>query len=344
MSVRSRKSQRVAGRFGHGEMDDTDRKLLILIGGNPRIHYRELAKRLGISRQAVHHRVHVLTRMGVIREARAGVSIAYLDAVPVAVSGRSETLSIEKTLDRLGESEFTRRVVVAGGNYLYVVGFLRRISELDGFAEFVTRVAEMPEPMVGIYCLDDGLMPNYPVDGSARRQTYRELSPLDFRIVASLKDDARKPIADIAASIGVSAKTVRRHLESMISEGSLELQLPVDMVSGGDLMLIMHVDLEDGADKRVVGRKLIDRNYFRDQYIRTHINHPGLLIWVFWSDDIKQVRRALKETGDDEDVRSVMLNFCYFERLYDTTWRDKLATANHEARRGRDPQPVQRKR
>jgi DNA-binding Lrp family transcriptional regulator len=305
-------------------MDDTDRKLLTLLEANPRMHFRELAKRLGISRQAVHRRMQVLTEVGVIKGAIAGISIAYLDAVPMAVSGRSKTASIEETLDRLGECEFTRRVVVAGGNYLYVVGFLRNISELDRYVEFVKRAAEMPEPTVGIFCLDDGLMPGYSVDGAGKRkQSYKELSLLDLKIIASLKDDARRPIAEIAEKVGVSAKTVRRHLENMISEGSLDMSVPMDSASGGDMFLIMHVNLRDGADKREYGRRLLSKNYFQDQYIRTHSNLPSLLIWVFWSDKITEIRKVLREIGEDEDVLSVMLNFAYLERIY-TTWRDKL--------------------
>ena len=305
-------------------MDDTDRKLLTLLEANPRTHFRELAKRVGISRQAVHRRMQVLTDIGVIKGAIAGISIAYLDAVPMAVSGISKTASIEETLDRLGESEFTRRVVVAGGNYLYVVGFLRNISELDSYVKFVKRAAEMPEPTVGIYCLDDGLMPGYSVDGSGKRkQSYKELSPLDLKIIASLKDDARRPIAEIADMVGVSARTVRRHLEGMISEGSLDMSVPMDSALGGDMFLIMHVNLRDGADKREVGRRLISKNYFQDQYIRTHSNLPSLLMWVFWSDKMTEIRKVLREIGEDEDVLSVMLNFAYLERVY-TTWRDKL--------------------
>jgi len=308
-------------------MDDTDRKLLVLIDANPRMHFRELAKKLGISRQAVHRRMQVLTEIGVIKGAIAGISIAYLDAIPVAISGRSMTASIEETLDRLGESELTRRVVVAGGNYLYVVGFLRNISELDSYVEFVKRAAEMPEPTVGIYCLDDGLMPGCSVDGAGKRkQSYKELSTLDLKIIASLKDDARRPIAEIADVVGVSAKTVRRHLEDMVSDGSLDMSVPVDSASGGDMFLIMHVNLRDGADKREVGRRLLSKHYFQDQYIRTHSNLPSLLMWVFWSDKVTEIRKVLREIGEDEDVLSVMLNFAYLERIY-TTWRDKLPAA-----------------
>ncbi len=40
-----------------GEMDDIDRNLMIFITRDPRASYQELAKRLGISRQAVQRRM-----------------------------------------------------------------------------------------------------------------------------------------------------------------------------------------------------------------------------------------------------------------------------------------------
>ena len=317
-------------------MDDTDRKLLILRGQNARIHLQELARRLGITRQAVYKRLQALERAGVFKGVFAGVSVRYLDAVPIAICGWSSTVSMDQTLDKLGESELTRRVLVAGGNYLYVIGFLRSLAELDEYAEFVRRTAEMPDPLVGIYNLDDGLMA-YSVDGSGRsKQTYRDLSPLDLRIIASLKDNARKSIADIAGTIGASTKTVRRHLEKMVAEGSVDFDTPLDMESAGDLLLVMHVNLKEGADKILVGKRLLSKHMFPDQYIRTHSNIPGLLMWVFWSDKMSSIREAVKETGSDKDVRSVMLNFTYIERLY-PTWRDKLLETTEGIPRHKDP-------
>jgi DNA-binding Lrp family transcriptional regulator len=308
-------------------MDDTDRKLLVLIGAEPRVHYQALAKRLGISRQAIHHRMQMLTETGVLKSITANISIPYLDAVPMVVFGRSRTASIERTLDKLGESDLTRRVLVSGGNYLYIIGLLRKILDLESYVEFVTQSAEMPEPTVGIYCLDDGLMPGYSVDGSGKRkESYKALSPVDIKIIVALRDNARRPIAEIAALLGISAKTVRRHLEEMISDGSLDLSVPVDAQSGGDMLLTMHVNIRDGADKVEVGRMLLSKYAFQDQYIRTFSNLPGLLIWVVWSDRIAKVRKVLREVGEEEEVLAVMLNFVYIERLYET-WRDRLPAA-----------------
>ncbi|HEX9906844.1 MAG TPA: winged helix-turn-helix transcriptional regulator [Thermoplasmata archaeon] len=306
-------------------MDDTDRKLLIMMAANPRTNFQELAKALRISRQAVHHRIQVLTDIGVIKGTIASISIPYLDAVPVVVFGRSKAASIDENLDRLGENESSCLAAVAGGNFVYVEGFLRDISELDSFAEFVRRTAEMSEPTVGIARFDEGLAPPYSVDGGKgkRNQRYKELSPLDLKIIASLKDNARRPVTEIAEMVEVTPKTVRRHLEDMISEGSLCISAPMDLPSGGDLFLIMHVNLRDSADKGEVGRRLMSKHYFQDQYIRTFSNLPGFLMWVFWSDQMTEIRKALKETSQDEYVQSVMLNFAYLERIY-ATWRDRL--------------------
>ena len=127
---------------------------------------------------------------------------------------------------------------------------MREVSELDGYAEFVKRVAKIPTPTVGIYCPDEELMPNYPVDGGGRKKkSNRTLSALDLRIIASLKDDARKPIADVAKAVGASAKTVKRHLDDMVSEGLLDLHVLMDSPSGGDMLFALHVNLKDGYDK-----------------------------------------------------------------------------------------------
>ncbi|MDH3366166.1 MAG: winged helix-turn-helix transcriptional regulator [Thermoplasmata archaeon] len=303
-------------------MDDTDRKLLLLISAEPRMHLRELAERLGISRQAAHHRIRVLTEIGVIQGMTAGISIYYLDAVPLVIFGRSQTASIAATLDRLGKSEFTRIAVVAGGNYLYVIGELRDTSELDGYAEFVKRAAEMPEPTVGLYSLDSELSPKY-LDGGKRKRSYKELSPLDLRIISSLKEDARMSVADIADMVGVSAKTVRRHLENMISEGSLDLNVPWDPPSGEDVYTLVHVNLRGGADKAEVGKRLLSKYPIQVAFIRTFINLPGFLLCALCSDKMTETRRVLREIGEDEDVQAIMFNLNYFERKY-STWRDKL--------------------
>jgi DNA-binding Lrp family transcriptional regulator len=306
-------------------MDDIDRKLMLLIYENPRIPLQEIAKRLGISRQAVNHRMQVLTRIGVFRSVRASISQHYLDAVAVAVWGRSKAASVEKNLDRLGESEFTSRAIVAGGNDVYVIGVLRSISELDGYVGFVKGVVEMPEPTVGIVCFGDGVNPDA-YDGGIRKQSPKELSPLDLKIIVSLQDDARKPIAEIADGVGVSAKAVRRRLENMKSEGSLDFNQSWDLTSGEDMLTLVQVNLRSGADKVRVARRLLSKDPLHFVLIRSFSNLPSFLLGLLCSDKMGEIRKILREIGRDEEVLAVTPNLVYLERTY-WPWVEKLPAA-----------------
>ncbi|HUV62239.1 MAG TPA: Lrp/AsnC family transcriptional regulator, partial [Thermoplasmata archaeon] len=177
--------------------------------------------------------------------------------------------------------------------------------------------------------------------GGRRKKSDRKLSPLDLRIIESLKDDARKPIADVAKEIGASAKTVKRHLDDMVSEGLLDLHVLTDSASGGDMLFALHVNLEEGYDKLEVGKRLLSRYGSLDSYIRTFSNLPGFLIVVIWSDTVPEIQRVFKETCEAEGVLAVTLNFCYLERIY-RTWRDKLPAVpapSSKTARTRGPRP-----
>jgi DNA-binding Lrp family transcriptional regulator len=309
-------------------MDDTDRKLLALLSSNPRASLQELAQRLRISKQAVHHRIHDLTDEGVLIGTTAAISFEYLRAIPVAIFGASNAPFIEETMNRLGESDFARRVVIAGGNYIYVVGVLRNLSELDEYVEFVRHAAEIPDPTVGIYSLDEVPIPNYHVDGiQPRKSNYRKLTPVDLRIIASLKDDARRPVSEIAEIAGITSRTARRSLDSMIADGSIEFHARIDDLVGGETLSLIHIKLNNGSNTGEVAKKLLSKFRSLETYIRAFSNIPDFLMMAVWSDDLREIRTVFREICEERDSASVTLNIAYLERIYHTAWRDNLLDA-----------------
>lgn len=322
-------------------MDRTDRQLIIMLAASPRIPVQELARRLGISRQAVHHRMRMLEEAGVYKGTTAAISIHYLHAIPVVVFGRSDAVSTQSILVNLGKSNLTRRVLIAGGNFVYAVGWLRNLPELEGYARFVGQAAAIREPTVGIYSLDPQLMPRFTVDGIGKQsESHRELTPLDLRIIAALADDARRPAADVAAELGVSNKTVQRHLDTMLANGQLELHALTDEPAGGQMLFLVHVGLRDGADKAQVAHRLLSKYPFWDAYVRAFTNLPNLLIWVFWTRELTAVRYALADLEEDDDVTGAVPNFTFLERIY-KTWRETpSAVESWLPRRVRDHRPL----
>jgi len=312
-------------------MDESDRKLMLYLAENPRVPYRELADKLGVSVQAVHRRIQLLMKMGVLRGFSAGVSIRHLGAIPVMVFGRSNTTSLEDTMRKLSKNELTSSVLVAGGNYLYVVGLLKSISDLERYADFVRKTGEMPEPTVGIYSLDAGLAPDFIDGGRKTADEADELTPLDLRIVTALRKDCRKAVADVASEVGVSARTVTRRLERMFETGLVDLVVPMDPTATGDIVSTVHIHIKEGASKKVVGARLINKFSPRVWYLRSFTNLPDFLLGILCTDTMTELRGILEEIEKDDDIKALVPNIWYADYLFET-WRDRLGGAS-EAKR-----------
>jgi len=313
-------------------MDDTDRKLLLILYEDPRMSIRDIAKKLGMSRQAAHQRLRALAKAGVFKDMKAAVANYYLDGVPVLIWGRSNAMSVTKSLNLLGESELTQSATVSGGRELCVFGYLRRMSELSDYVDFVRRVAEMPDVTVGFPNFEDGINP-VAYDGGARKESYQKLSPLDLRIIDSLQGNARKPIGDIADEVGASQKTVRRHIERMRRGGSLDFDTPLDIPSGEEMVTMVYVTLRKNADIVKAARRLLRVDPVHFIVLRSFSNIPDLLRGVITSDRMAVIRRIIKEVENDEDVLGVSPNLIYAERVFDSCWDydlDKVASVRKE--------------
>jgi len=295
------------------EMDDTDRKLLYLMYEDPRMPLREISRRLGVSRQTANHRLKVLVRMGVFKNLRAVVSFDYRGGFLVAIWGRSNSTSVAGCLDRLGECRLTYHVYVLGGNVLFVEGGLTKMSDLDNYVRFVKDAAEMPDPIIGILCYGDGINPMH---AAQTKENFVTLSPLDLKMMAMLQDDARRPIAEIADAIGVSAKTVRKHLTRMYSEGSMLFDWLWDLTSGEAMVTLLFVKLRGGADKVKFARRLLSKDPVHLICPTSFSNIPGLLIIYLSSEHMNEIRKILRGIAEDEDVLTVTPNLIYDERMY----------------------------
>lgn len=293
-------------------MDDTDRKLVYLMWEDPRMSLREISKRLGISRQTVHRRLQAFERMGVFRNLKAAVAGDYLDECYVAIWGRSDSSSIDSCLERLGESRFTWRVEMLGGNSLFVMASLTETSDLNSYVKFVKSAAEMPEPTIGIMCYNDEINP-FDVE---KKQSYKGLTSLDLEIIDLLQDNARRPVAEIANAIGVSAKTVRAHLDEMTASGSMIYNQPWDLTSGEDTCTLLYIKLRNGADKAGVAKRLLSMDPTHFNFIRSFSNLPNFLVGLVCCERMCNMRRILRETSEDEEVLTVVPNLVYDERMY----------------------------
>jgi len=295
-------------------MDRTDIKLCLFLMTNSRTPYHELAAKLGLSINAVHKRIGALSNLGIIRRFTVHPSLVSLGAISVWVYGRSEAALPSDAHLRLKADDHTYWVANSGGGYLYVGGYLRSISELDGYVDFVKREGELSNPTVGII----------PSPGPPSKESLR---PTDYQILTSLREDSRKPATDVAAEINASAKTVHRRLEWMMEKGLVDFTIDWYPDVSNDIVGLCHVEVAKRSGRMQALEEL--RKQFAENILVEIMfsNLPNLIVLFLWTNSMKQMEELRGRVAKAEGVGSVMLNVLQIGYMFDT-WRDEIVWNN----------------
>jgi DNA-binding Lrp family transcriptional regulator len=301
-------------------MDELDIRICQMLGADPRLPYREIADRLGMTVSAVYNRVQAMEKNGIITDYGANISIGYLGGVPVLISGRSMAANVENVIAALGKGDRVPYILWAASRMIYVQCFLRSVTELEDQVKFVKEACQLTEARVGIESV--GVM-------GAVRQTRAapgddELTHLDYRIVKAMSKDCRRPVQDIAQEVGVSARTVTRRLERMRNINALEMTIGWNPYKAEDILITMvEITLKEEADKERFIGTLWQRFGPRMFISASYSNLPSFVLCVCWTSTIGQLRDTLKELEDDPSVVSAVPNIGLASHTF-RTWRDAV--------------------
>ena len=295
-------------------MDATDIRLSLLLMKNSRVPYRELAGKLGISLQAVHRRIQVMREMGVVREFVTLPSSRALGSVDVFVFGRSLSQSMDETTRALDSSEFLDAIYVAGGNVLYISAVLRNISELEALTEQIRTAGQVPEPRVGIMS---------PPQRAPAGGAVAPLTELERRIIRSLHHDSRKSVTDVGKELGVSARTVNRHLGRMAKDGLVGFTIQWYPCMCHDIIAMLHLELRPGVEKNEVLSALRAKHGPRIVWPAAFSNLPNFLLLTVWSASPKELEELQRSIEQEAFVGTVMANILYAGHPC-VSWMDKM--------------------
>lgn len=294
-------------------MDDIDLKLSILLSENSRTPYRKLADEVNLSVNAVHSRVQNMVDLRIIEEFYAKISLkVFKGSALIWVEGKSEIENLNEILDKLGEDKNIFKVVSASGNYLYVEGLLRDISEINEYTNRVREKAKIRQPKVFI-----------PVNEREEIPNDFKLSNIDYKIIYALHKDSRKALSEVASEIGVSAKTVRRRLQHMEDAGAIELGIKMKPTRSSDFISFFSMEVKPVYDRKKVLYS-IRKNYFpnvNDIYMASNEPNRGLVnTWAKTLEEIHSLKEDLRDEGYFESIRSQIF---YGGETFDT-WRDDV--------------------
>ncbi len=299
-------------------MDETDLALLLILIRDSRTPYSTMAKRLKMSVPSVHKRIAALQEAGAIKKFIANLSWPHLNAVPVMVWGPSGAFPLRNAVERLGKHDATRIVIQGSENSLYIQAHLRDVQGLGPYVAYCRKVAAMPNPVVGIESdVRYGRNPPYPTPDAA------ELGPIDYRILWSLHDDARKPIADVCKELRVSPKTVRSRLGRLRDRGLAEFYTQLQIGTAAGVLAFFMLSLRPDVDPSAFRGRLISELGPRVIWSTPLSNEPTSLPMLMWSPTAvvhgELVDRLSTDEAVEKAVGHISTHFDFFE-----TWRDQL--------------------
>ena len=287
-------------------MDVTDLKIIKELAANSRITFRELADRSGLSVSAAHKRAQVMVEQGIIKQFFAYPAPTVLPQVWACVCGISEAPALKDAAERIGKNPLTFRVMLSSGNYICVRAVLHDIAELNRYVSFVTREGELKTPVYGL--LDQTCSPDRP-DIS--------LTSLDYRILASLQENSRKEIADVADELGVAAPTVRRHLDKLERAGAVNYGIKYDLTPSWDIQAKLNLYLKNDVDRDVVVARIKDRypmNVLGINTFSTISNMLAVFIWTETMAGLKDIQDSIRaEVPCKKTVLTTPYNIFYFD-------------------------------
>ena len=289
-------------------MDEIDLFILRKLLENSRLTYRELAEMNNMSVSAIHKRIKKLEDGGIITAFIAQPSIVALKCLFVLIFGTSDAKSMDAVSKELGQHESVRFVGIAGGKFLYITAYLRDISELQDYGAHVSKTAQISEPTIGII--------NVPYI-----TTPKPLTRIDYKILKTLNRDARKPITDIADDIGLSAKTVRKHLDQMIENklASFSIQW---MPHKNNFVMVFHITLNEGTDMNSTLQHLNERYSQNIAYCLNYSNIYNLITLHTWAKNTQDAQK-IQEELNTEGFKDVIPHIFIDAKWYDC-WVDQL--------------------
>lgn len=290
-------------------MDFKDVQICRMLSINSRISYREMGDALSLSVNSIHKRIQALQDSGIINRYIIAPRLKMLDALVVMVFGTSVTGNMKETIRLLGENPNTYRVVLATGNYLYVHGILRKISDMEGYISFVSRIGEMENAEMGI--------------ASNPEKMEISLSRLDYQIIKSLGTDSRKDLSEVSEELGISTKTIKRRFQRMLEAGAILPSIEFNPAASGAVICTIHLVLNKGVNKSDAVAYLQNEQKANLLGVAGLDNHPELIIFSAWAANMKELK-ALQDSIEASGRFRTAVPYVFYSTHNFDTWKDRI--------------------
>jgi DNA-binding Lrp family transcriptional regulator len=290
-------------------MDETDFIILKKLMENSRVTYRELAELIDMSVSTIHKRINKLEEEEIVLGFTARPSAIALKYLSVLVFGYSNARSLDTVSEELGQHENIYSIAIGSGKYLCIIGFLRDITGLRDFSVYISKTAQISDPIIGIIDIPYITTPE-------------PLTTIDYKILKSLNRDSRKPITDIVEDVGVSAKTVRKRLDRMIENNLIDFSFKWTEKGENNLTTGFNIHLKEGTNIDSTIQYLYEKYSKNIIACLSYSNIPNFITMHTWTKNTQESQK-IQEKLQTEGFQDVVPHLTLTTKFYDC-WVDQL--------------------
>lgn len=296
-------------------MDNVDIRLCKILLMDSRTPYHGLAKELGITVPAVHKRVRALMDEGIIRSFNASIDIRSVEGCSVLLFGRSGLSDIDGAMESLRSEGSSWLVLLSGDDKVHVFAFLHKGDDRDRFASEIVRILDMSETRLVTHAIR-------PVSHSRLDVTTQALTPLEGKILLSMKGDSRKNCAEIAEELGITAKIVRTKVESMKKGGKAVFSIAWSPDYAKDVIALIHMSPGGGMTRKAAIDSIMNKHK-AEVVMLSAFQEDDLIVCTVMGESMRQIsdigKKMAAEIGS-KDSRSYIVHRSH--RM--PCWKDEL--------------------
>lgn len=216
------------------KLDLKDKKILYHLSENARMPYTKIAKKVGLSKDAVKYRIKRLEKSGVIQGYIASICTSCLgyDTYHIFLQLNRVNGEIKSNLIRKFKSyPFTKVIIEFSGRYDFEIGIAARsIEEVDSVIS--TIIGDVYEYLQSYHILaisnyyESRVFPSGFLEAdngkcSRRRAGANKIDKTDVKILNILSNKARLPLYEIGNMTGLSPDAVNYRIRNLLKSGTI---------------------------------------------------------------------------------------------------------------------------
>jgi len=297
-------------------LDDLDVFILKMLTTNSRMSDHSIAKKLQVTTNTVKNRIRHLVKEGVLQGFETHLSATFFNATHCWLSAQLYgNEPEEKIVEELGKIDKVSFIMPTTENLMLIAMDFFNSTDLDNTIQRMSGRKGVTSIQTYIY-------------SSRHLHKKIDISPLDWKIIKSIRFNSRKSPSEIARECGISTRTVNRRLTRLYDGGVIHYIIAFDpMASKGTIVygIFAEYDARFPRDRIVESVKSNANNLF-NYFVM--VNSPTILA-IFFGKRFSDIYDSENATKAVEGVKSIKTYFC--TKVYHfKDWRDKLIEKKSE--------------